>query len=200
MSTAQDTLETLRQGNAAFIHEVAASGGVISIPTPDHGVVPPQKPVAVVLSCADSRVPPEVIFKQGCGKLFVHRVAGHVLDTHMSESIEFGCAGLGAKLVLVLGHRDCGAIKATLGYPKGNTEDFPYLETVRESIRPAVESCQQDYDSASDKNEVINVAVDQHVLATVKEVREVSSGWGSDVEVFGAVFDISSGEAVFLNE
>lgn len=200
MSTAQDTLETLRRGNAAFSHEVASSDGAISIPTPDHGVVPPQKPMAVVLSCADSRVPPEVIFQQGCGRIFVHRVAGHVLDVHMSESIEFGCAGLGAKLVLVLGHRDCGAIKSTLGYPKGSTDSFPYLETVREAIRPAVESCQHDYDSASDKNEVIHAAVEQHVVATVKKVREVSSGWGDGIEVVGAVFDISSGEVSFLEE
>jgi carbonic anhydrase len=93
-----------------------------------------QKPFAVIVSCADSRVPPEIIFDQGIGDLFVLRVAGNLADNAIIGSIEYAVEHLGSKLVVVMGHERCGAVKATLegGVPEG------HIGSLVEAIRPAV--------------------------------------------------------------
>lgn len=93
-----------------------------------------QHPFAIVLGCADSRVPPEIAFDRGIGDLFVIRVAGNIVDDAVTASIEFAAAQLGAPLVIVLGHERCGAVAATL---KGG--ELPgHLKTLAEAIQPAV--------------------------------------------------------------
>jgi carbonic anhydrase len=95
-----------------------------------------QKPFAVIVSCSDSRVPPELIFDQGLGDLFVIRVAGEVLDGPALGSVEYGVAHLGARLVVVLGHERCGAVQAAM---QGGHRS-PNLEALIAPIRPAVAS------------------------------------------------------------
>lgn len=93
-----------------------------------------QKPFAVIVGCSDSRVPPEIIFDQGIGDLFVVRVAGQVVGPVELDSIEYAIKYLGANLVFVLGHQSCGAVSAVL---KGKTADF---EDVANLIKPAIQS------------------------------------------------------------
>lgn len=201
MISAQDALDRLKSGNAGFVAAIQDADASVVIPTPESGEVPPQKPHTVILSCADSRVPPEVIFQQGCGQLFVQRVAGHVVDEHMRESILFGCDGLGSRLVLVLGHRDCGAVKATLALSDPEADEIPFLHRVRELIRPGLGAVQQAYlqSSGSQRTGVVNEAVAQHVQATVDEVKKFPFVETDGLQVVGAVFDIASGEVNFLD-
>ena len=96
-----------------------------------------QRPFAVILGCSDSRVPPEVLFDQGIGDLFVIRTAGHVVGTTVLASLEYAVSHLRVPLIMVLAHSDCGAVKATIaseGEPPGG-----HLHYVAEAIQPAVD-------------------------------------------------------------
>lgn len=201
MISAPEAMELLKSGNAEFMAAMQRDGGSVEITVPESGEVPVQKPHTVILSCADSRVPPEVIFQQGCGQLFVQRVAGHVVDDHMHESILFGCDGLGSRLVLVLGHRDCGAVKATLALSDPDADEIPFLDRVRQQIRPALHNCEEAYlqSSGAARNDVINEAVACHVQATVEQVKAFSFVETEGLQIVGAVFDIASGEVIFLD-
>lgn len=95
-----------------------------------------QQPMAVIVGCSDSRVSPEIIFDQGLGDLFVVRLAGNIVDDAALGSIEYAVEHLGAKLIMVLGHQSCGAVKASLGKEKGPG----HLESVLEPIRKCLKN------------------------------------------------------------
>jgi len=97
-----------------------------------------QKPFAVILSCSDSRLPPEVIFDQGLGDLFAVRVAGNVVDPAVLGSIEYAVGHLGAPLIVVLGHENCGAVVATLEAVQKHTQPHGDVQTLVGAIAPAV--------------------------------------------------------------
>jgi carbonic anhydrase len=99
-----------------------------------------QKPIAIVLGCVDSRVPPELIFDQGLGDLFVIRTAGEVLDQAALGSLEFGVAELHIPLLVVLGHQRCGAVKAAIDELGGNGEAEADIKYLVEALAPAVEN------------------------------------------------------------
>ncbi len=120
-SAGSDALKALMAGNARFM------AGTVTAERRDPGrraaLAKGQNPIAIVLSCSDSRVPPEIVFDQGLGDLFVVRVAGNVADEVALGSIEYAAEHLGTPLLLVLGHEACGAVKAALGAkgePEGN--------------------------------------------------------------------------------
>lgn len=98
-----------------------------------------QHPFAVILTCSDSRVVPELIFDQGLGDLFVIRNAGNVIDEHVLGSIEYAVKHLGVNLVVVMGHESCGAVGAAMKDEK----ESPGLESIKESIKPAIEACKK---------------------------------------------------------
>lgn len=98
-----------------------------------------QHPFAVILSCSDSRVVPEIIFDQGLGDIFVIRNAGNVTDEHVLGSIEYALHHLGVRLVVVLGHESCGAVGAAMKEEK----ESPAIESIKESIKPAVCKCKE---------------------------------------------------------
>ncbi len=102
-------------------------------------VVKGQKPHSIVLSCSDSRVPPELIFDQGLGEIFVVRVAGEALDSSFIASIEYAVEHLGSKLIVVLGHQSCGAVKAALESQKGKTVGSQSLDKLVGDIRPRLD-------------------------------------------------------------
>ena len=130
--TPAEALQRLVDGNRRFASAAAVHPD--QCPTRRAMVARAQHPVAVVLGCSDSRVPPEVVFDQGLGDLFVIRVAGHVVDDVTLGSIEYAVEQLGVRLVLVLGHEGCGAVQATLdgGSPPG------HIGRLTDAIRPAV--------------------------------------------------------------
>src|SRR5258708_37228895 len=104
-----------------------------------------QQPFAVVLSCMDSRVPPELIFDQGLGDIFVIRVAGPVLGPDELASLEYAIVVKHVALVVVLGHTNCGAVEAAAGRPPGTTGDGTYLPELLDKIEPAVKWGSQKY-------------------------------------------------------
>ncbi len=111
-----------------------------------------QQPFAVILSCSDSRVPPEHIFDQGLGDIFVVRVAGNVADSIELGSVEYAVEHLGSRLILVLGHQMCGAVKATVagGKPEGN------IGSIVKKIEPAVKKAKT---QVKDKDKVLDAAI-----------------------------------------
>ena len=104
---------------------------------------PTQKPIAAVLSCADSRVAPEYVFDQGPGQLFVVRVAGNVLNDDGTASLEYAVKFLGARLVIVLGHGNCGAVKAAIDVVQKGAALPGHLPGLIDLIKPAVMAAEQ---------------------------------------------------------
>ena len=130
--SAEEALERLKEGNQHFIADTAKRPRADSLRR--YMISGRQTPYAVVLTCADSRVVPELIFDQGLGDLFVIRVAGNIIDKAVLGSIEYACIHLGINLVLVLGHQSCGAVSAAVA---GTLSDLHIDELVL-AILPAV--------------------------------------------------------------
>ncbi len=139
MISAWDALERLRQGNARFVAGVRSLDTLSNAARRD-GSTAGQEPLAVILGCSDSRVPVEIVFDQGLGDLFVIRVAGTIVAPSQIGSVEFAAERFGTRLVVVLGHTQCGAVLATLedlqcaGGPQSRN-----LSSIVARIRPSVE-------------------------------------------------------------
>ena len=126
-----------------------------------------QHPYAIVLSCSDSRVPPEIVFDESLGKLFVVRVAGNVVDPVTLGSIEYAAEHLHSKLLFVLGHESCGAVKAT-----GDGGHFsPDIEAIVEKIKPAVDLARRKHPDAKD---ILPFAVEENVALQTQSVLDQS--------------------------
>lgn len=127
-----DIIEDLKEGNKRF------SSGNATHPSQDattrQGLISSQAPNAVVLTCSDSRVPPELIFDKGIGEIFVVRNAGNIAETISIASIEYAVEHLGSKVLVVMGHDSCGAVKATLGAKKGHSAGSPNLDLLVKNI------------------------------------------------------------------
>jgi carbonic anhydrase len=148
-----------------------------------------QEPFAAVLSCADSRVPVELVFDQTIGHIFVTRVAGNVVTPEIIGSLEFGAAVLGTKVILVLGHSGCGAVKAAIqgqGVPGQISSLFPH-------IQPAVDQAGSDLVAATKTNAKIQAAL-------LSEASTVISGLVKDgkVKVVAGYYDLGSGAVEVL--
>src|SRR3989442_263726 len=137
MLSASDALERLREGNRRFASNTPATP---ALRFTRHDELRRQEPFAIVLGCSDSRVPAEIVFDQGLGDLFVIRVAGNVVAPSGVGSVEFAAARFGTRLVVVLGHTECGAITATIEELRQPTlHQSPGLRAIVDRIRPAVE-------------------------------------------------------------
>ena len=138
MIPAREALEALREGNRRFVGDLGHDAGRSSI---RRRVLPAdQDPVAIILGCSDARVPAEIVFDQGLGDLFVIRVAGNIVAPSQVGSVEFAAEAFGTRLVVVLGHSHCGAIRATIEqllHP--SREQSRNLSSIVDRIRPAVE-------------------------------------------------------------
>lgn len=189
-------LQRLRDGNARF---VAGKPVNVDIPTRLEASATGQFPFAVVLGCIDSRVPPEVVFDQSIGDLFSARVAGNIVEPALLGSLEFATKIAGAKVVFVLGHTECGAVKGACDDVKmGN------LTTTLSYIRPAVEAVQDVPGPRSSKNPAFVAAVtDMNVKLVMEAIRKqspildglVASG---DVTLAGGVYDVATGRVTFF--
>ncbi len=133
--TPADGVARLKAGNARFVANPAEA--LANDADKRAAMAKGQSPFATILSCADSRVPPEVIFHAGLGELFVVRAAGHVADHSVLASVEYGAEHLHIPLVVVMGHEMCGAVKAAVETPAG-TSMGPNLDYLLKAIRPAV--------------------------------------------------------------
>jgi len=132
----QFALQRLLEGNRRYVADQSA---LDASPSRRSQVAGGQKPFAIVLGCVDSRVPPELVFNQGLGELFVIRTAGEVLDQAALGSLEFGVEELHIPLLVVLGHQRCGAVKAAIEVLDGHGEAGGDIAYLVEALRPAVE-------------------------------------------------------------
>jgi carbonic anhydrase len=160
-----------------------------------HELEKDQHPFACILSCSDSRVPPEIVFDEGLGDLFVVRVAGHIVDNAVTGSIEYAVEHLGTKLVLVLGHERCGAVQATLGGGEPGT----HIQSLVEAISPAVT------DAKKKPGEPLANAVRANVQLVVQQLRQSGPILADQVRdhrirIVGAVYELDSGSVLLLPE
>lgn len=156
-----------------------------------------QHPFAIILSCSDSRVPPEHIFNQGLGDLFVIRVAGNVADPIELGSVEYAAEHLNVPLVLVLGHRSCGAVTASLAgsSAEGN------IDAIVKKIAPAVETAKK---STKEKDSLLNAAINENAKLTAKTLTEKSAILkhlvdAGKLRIIAGVYDLESGKVQILD-
>ncbi|HWJ15127.1 MAG TPA: carbonic anhydrase [Gemmatimonadaceae bacterium] len=146
-----------------------------------------QKPFAAILSCADSRVPVELVFDQSIGRLFVTRVAGNIVTPEIIASIEYAVAELGVGAILVLGHSSCGAVKAAM-----KTATVPgQISALYQHLRPAVESSAGDVSKAVEANARLQAGL----LRTSSTVIHEAETKGT-IKVAAAVYDLATGKVV----
>lgn len=171
--TADQALERLRAGNRDFVAGIRKPD--LQRSGPDSvDMLSEQRPFAIVLGCSDSRVPAEIVFNQGLGDLFVIRVAGNIVAPSQIGSVEFAAARYGARLVVVLGHSQCGAVLATLDELQEPTEDqSPNLRSIVDRVRPSVEGLLKT-DIVSDRTELVSRAVRANVRGSVNQLQHGS--------------------------
>ena len=153
-----------------------------------------QHPFAVIVSCSDSRVPPEIVFDQGLGDLFVVRVAGNVIDDHGLGSIEYAVDHLGARLIVVLGHQSCGAVKAAKETIAAKSKAPGHIQSLVTAIQPAVEATAKGDLEATVEANVKNVVQAVRTSTPILKLK-VDSG---EVQVIGGYYSLDTGAVTFL--
>jgi carbonic anhydrase len=155
-----------------------------------------QHPFAIIVSCSDSRVPPEIVFDQGLGDLFVLRVAGNVINDESLGSIEYAVDHLAVRLILVLGHQRCGAVQAAKETIAAKGKAAGHIESLVTAIQPAVEvTAKGDLDATIKAN--VKHVVDALRSSTPILKAKVDS---SDVQVIGGYYSLDTGAVTFLDE
>jgi len=198
MISASEALERLRDGNGRFLSGHSNNDESLSA-VKRAQLVDGQSPFAVILACSDSRVPVELVFDQGLGDLFVIRVAGNIVAPSQVSSVEFAAAQLGTRLVVVLGHSNCGAVEATLKeLRREQAHRSPNLRAIVDRIRPAVEPLLERNGDIS-----LNDAVTANVRQSVDRLRHGSRILEDLVAtdkltIVGAEYSIQSGKVEFL--
>ena len=190
--TADQALALLKEGNAAFMHgSCAATGASARVAALSQG----QAPYAIIIGCADSRTSPEQLFSRGLGELFTIRVAGNTVDTVGLGSIEYGVAVLGAPLVVVLGHTQCGAVDAAVKMVRDKARFPGVIGKLATPIIPAVQSIKGNDDVL---NRSVRANVDR-VVAQLRIAKPIVSKAVKDgaVKVVGGVYNLESGAVNF---
>lgn len=191
-------LEALKEGNTRFKTNEKANRDLLQqVEDTSTG----QFPFATVLSCIDSRVSSELIFDQGIGDLFSIRIAGNFVNEDILGSMEFACKLAGTKLVVVLGHTACGAVKGACDHARlGN------LTALINKIEPAVEAVTEPKDESlrNSKNiDFVNEVAKKNVLMTIDNIRSSSSVLAEmenngDIKIIGGMYDIKTGDVSFF--
>ena len=194
--TPDDVLELLKEGNRRFI-----SGTITSR---DHSkqireAATGQFPKAIVLSCIDSRVPVEDVFDQGIGDLFVARVAGNFENADILGSMEYACKVSGSKLILVLGHEYCGAVKSAV-----DRVELGNISTMLQNITPAVEHfTAYDGEKTSGNDEFVHMVAEQNIRLTIDDIRRDSPLLkemedNGEIRIVGGLYDMDTGLVSFV--
>jgi carbonic anhydrase len=193
---AQEGLNRLMEGNERFL------SGSARFPTIKKEVLASltreQHPYATILGCSDSRVPPELIFDANFGELFVIRVAGNVLSPEVAGSMQYAGTHLKTPLFVVLGHENCGAVKAALDMKFRNAVQPSRIELLVQSILP----CLENIDGHADPAVQIESAVEANVRWSMRQIAESPEGRTRSAEgaymLVGAIFEIATGRVRFL--
>lgn len=190
--SADKALKKLEQGNARFVQLHQKHPDETKQRRKD--MLKGQHPFVVILSCSDSRVPPELIFDQGLGDIFEIRNAGNVLNKHVIGSIEYAVMHCGVKLIVIMGHQDCGAIAATLS----GVSETEYIKALEDSIQPAVEQCKANGKEINSDN-----VVKAHVMQDIDELMAQDTDLVKymkehNVKIVPAYYHLDSGKVDFL--
>ncbi len=194
--TPDEVIKALKEGNIRFTNN--------NLTARDHSSqvrasTLAQYPKAIVLSCVDSRVPVEDVFDRGIGDLFVARVAGNFVNVDILGSMEFACKVSGSKIVLVMGHEHCGAIKAAVDNVKlGN------ITAMLEKITPSVEMIEYQGERNSKNEEFVHMACESNVKNTIEQIRANSPILkemedNGEIKIVGAIYDMDNGKVEWLN-
>lgn len=190
--TPSSAVEKLKKGNTRFVEKKTRSRDWLAkVSASASG----QYPFAVILACMDSRAPIEIIFDQGIGDVFVIRIAGNVVNEDVLGSMEFATKVVGSKLLVVLGHTSCGAVKGSIDDAKlGN------LTGLLAKIRPAVLASGP---GSSKDDAYVTKVVEANISQAMKEIREKSATIKAQLDadtvgIVGAIYDIFTGKVTFL--
>ena len=183
---AEEALKKLMDGNRRFVSETYDRGDIG--PARRAEISKGQRPFAVIVDCSDSRVVPEFIFDQGLGDLFVIRTAGNIVDDIAIGSVEYAVKHLGVRLVLVLGHDDCGAVKATVAGGKAEG----HIDAILQAIRPAVAVAMQKPGNLLDNAIAQNVDMVINRLQSAQPILAQALQTG-DVRIVGGVYHLKDG-------
>jgi len=193
--TPTKALAMLKQGNERFVSGKAIERDYLAqVKQTSKG----QFPFAAVVSCLDSRIPPAIVFDRGIGDLFVARVAGNFVNDDILGSLEFATRLAGAKLIVVMGHTECGAVKGAC-----DAAQLGLLTATLANINPAVKAVKGDYTPRSSKNaEFVQAVAEMNVQLTMQTLRDrsvvlremIDKG---EIGLVGAMYDVSSGKVIF---
>jgi len=202
MVSALEALDRLREGNRRFVANKRGSDPKKQVRPAE--VAAGQEPFAIILGCSDSRVPAEIIFDQGLGDLFVIRVAGNIVAPSQIGSVEYAATTFGTRLVVILGHSQCGAIHATLEQLQTPSENRSRnLRSIVDFIRPSVEPL-LDQGLGHDADAIVQKAVRANVRTSSRQMRR-GSGILEDLErdeglmIVGAEYSLDTGLVDFFD-
>ena len=195
--TSAHAIERLTSGNARFV------SGKLRHPHSANEwrkrLIDGQAPFATILGCSDSRVPPELLFDQGFGDLFVIRVAGNVVDTDVVGSIEYGVDHLKTKLVVVMGHEGCGAVTAALQADSDLEKEPNEIRSLVSKIKPATKEVSKNLPFG----QRLNLSVAENVRKSVKQLKAISDLAAAEKEsrtqIIGCVYEIKTGRVRTLD-
>ena len=201
MISAKEALERLREGNRRFVSDIRSRGTETRRP---RDLAAGQEPFAIILGCSDSRVPAEIVFDQGLGDLFVIRVAGNIVAPSQVGSVEFAAERFGTRLVVVLGHSNCGVILATLEeLARPSQDQSRNLRSIVDRVRPSVEALLAT-ELKHDRDALVQQAVRANIRFSADHLRH-----GSDVLeqliqrngllIVGAEYCLETGVVDFFN-
>lgn len=194
--TPQSALAELKAGNGRFV-----AGHPLARNFPEHvrATASGQYPIAVILSCLDSRKPVEIVLDQGIGDIFSARVAGNVLNDDILGSMEFACKVSGSKLIVVLGHSNCGAVKGAV-----DNVELGHLTGLLSKIQPATNQVPASVQPRTAKNlEFVDKVAEANVRMVMQEIRERSPILREMIEhgqagLVGGMYDLSTGQVHFF--
>jgi carbonic anhydrase len=195
--TPSKALEILKEGNKRFVSNKLRKRDLMAqVKKTSKG----QFPFAAILSCLDSRTQPEYVFDQGIGDIFVARVAGNFVNDDILGSLEFATKLAGAKLIVILGHTECGAVRGAC-----DKAQLGLLTATLANINPAVEAVQGDYKPRTSQNEkFVQAVTEKNVKLTMQKLRTrsvvlrelIDKG---EIGLMGAMYDVSTGTVTFFD-
>jgi carbonic anhydrase len=203
MIPAREALDRLKEGNLRFTSNASTTGEMLTARRLAE-LASTQQPFAIILGCSDSRVPAELVFDQGLGDLFVIRVAGNIVAPSQVGSVEFAAERFKTRLVVVLGHSQCGAILATLDElrrPAANQSRN--LAAIVDRVRPSVESLLET-DLAKDEKALVHAAVRANIRSSVNQLRHGSQVLEQLINdggllIVGAEYSLETGRVDFFD-
>lgn len=203
MLSALEAVKRLQEGNQRFYSDESRSIARTCTERRQE-LLEEQTPFAVILGCSDSRVPAEIVFDEGLGDLFVIRVAGNVVAPSQIGSVEFAVETFGTKLVVVLGHSSCGAVKSTIEELERPSENrSPNLRSIVDRVRPSLESLLETKANISEED-FLTQAVRANIRASANQLRRSSEILENKIEsndllVVGAEYCLETGKVEFFD-